>query len=87
MDTTRRNLLKHSPLAIVSAATTIGHSALAETSAAAATDAIFNVRTYGATGDGKTIDTPAINRAIEAVAATGGGMLVFPSGTYVAWSG
>ena len=27
----------------------------------------FNVRSFGATGDGKTLDTAAINQAIEAV--------------------
>ena len=30
---------------------------------------VFDVRSYGASGDGKTIDSPAINRAIEAAAA------------------
>lgn len=49
-------------------------------------DAASNVRTYGATGDGKTVDSPAINRAIEAIAASGGGVLVFPAGTYVCFS-
>src|ERR1700761_3838489 len=34
---------------------------------------VFDVRSYGASGDGKTIDSPAINRAIEAAAAHGGG--------------
>ncbi len=47
---------------------------------------MFNVRTYGATGDGKTVDTPAINRAIEAAAAAGGGTLVFPAGTYMCFT-
>lgn len=46
----------------------------------------YNVRTFGATGDGKTVDSPAINRAIEAVAAAGGGTLVFPAGKYVCFS-
>ena len=47
---------------------------------------LFDVRTFGATGDGKTIDTPAINKAIEAAAAAGGGTVIFPAGTYVCFS-
>ena len=47
---------------------------------------VFDIRTYGANGDGKTVDTPAINKAIEAVAAAGGGVLVFPAGTYMCFS-
>ena len=31
--------------------------------------AVFNVRSFGATGDGKAVDTPAVNRAIAAAAA------------------
>src|SRR5436305_7422919 len=46
----------------------------------------FDVRKYGARGDGKTIDTPAINSAIDAAAATGGGTVLFPAGTYVSYS-
>ena len=37
---------------------------------------MFDVRTFGATGDGKTVDSPAINAAIEAAAAAGGGTVV-----------
>ncbi len=43
----------------------------------------FDVRTYGATGDGKTLDTAAVNRAIDAAAAVGGGVVVFPAGSYL----
>jgi hypothetical protein len=85
MDSRRRNLMKLSPLALAATATTIGRTALAE-APAAPTDATFNVRTYGATGDGKTVDTPAINKAIEAVANAGGGTLIFPAGTYVCFT-
>ena len=80
----RRDILKFSPLTLVS--TAIGHVALAQSPESAAHEALFNVRTYGATGDGKTVDTPAINRAIEAVSAAGGGALLFPSGTYVCFT-
>ncbi len=47
---------------------------------------IFNVREYGARGDGKTLDTNAVNRAIEAAATAGGGLVLFPSGTYPCFS-
>ncbi len=47
---------------------------------------IFNVRKYGATGDGKTLDTDAINRAIEAAAGSGGGLVYFPPGNYLSFS-
>ena len=45
----------------------------------------FDVRKYGATGDGKTLDTGAVNRAIEAAAGVGG-VVVFPAGTYLCFS-
>jgi polygalacturonase len=48
--------------------------------------AVFDVRSYGAAGDGKTLDTPAVNRAIEAAAAAGGGVVLFPAGTYLCFS-
>ncbi len=44
-----------------------------------------NVRDYGAVGDGVTNDTAAIQRANDAVAAQGGGVVYFPApGTYKA---
>jgi polygalacturonase len=47
---------------------------------------VFDVRAHGATGDGKTPDTAAINRAIEAAAASGGGTVHFPAGEYLSFS-
>ena len=46
----------------------------------------FDVRRYGATGDGRTLDTPAINRAIAAAHAAGGGTVVCPAGDYLSHS-
>jgi polygalacturonase len=47
---------------------------------------VFNVKTFGATGDGKTLDTDAINQAIIAANAAGGGTVRFPAGTYLSAS-
>lgn len=46
----------------------------------------FDVMKFGATGKGKVNDTPAINKAIEACNAAGGGSVIFPAGTYIAAS-
>jgi hypothetical protein len=43
---------------------------------------VFNVRNFGAVGNGSTNDTAAINSAIAAFNAAGGGQLYFPFGTY-----
>ena len=47
---------------------------------------VYNVKTFGATGDGKTVDTPAINKTIDAAAAAGGGTVYFPAGNYLSVS-
>jgi polygalacturonase len=46
----------------------------------------FDVRQYGATGVGKTADTAAINRAIDAAVVAGGGTVVLPAGQYLSYS-
>jgi len=47
------------------------------------TSAVFNVKEYGAIGDGITIDTEAFNKAIVACAEAGGGTVLVPAGTYL----
>src|SRR2546429_2196242 len=47
---------------------------------------VFNVRDYGATGDGTTNDAPAVDRAIAAANGARGGTVAFPAGTYLAGS-
>jgi polygalacturonase len=46
----------------------------------------YDIRNFGATGDGKTLDSPAIDRAIQAAAAHGGGTVDVPPGTYLCGS-
>jgi polygalacturonase len=53
---------------------------------AANSSIVFDVKSFGAKGDGKALDTPAINRAINAAAVTGGGTVHFSAGTYRCFS-
>ena len=46
----------------------------------------FDVKKYGAAGDGEALDTTAINKTIEAAASAGGGTVYFPAGTYLSFS-
>jgi polygalacturonase len=75
--TDRREFLKRAAL---SAAGMVG------VAHAAAPESAFDVRTFGAKGDGKTVDSPAVNKAIEAASAAGGGTVAFPAGNYLCFS-
>jgi polygalacturonase len=46
----------------------------------------LSVRSFGATGDGTTLDTDALNRAIAAASAAGGGVVTLPAGVYLCHS-
>lgn len=54
--------------------------------AAAMNAKVYNVRDYGATGNGKAIDSEAINKAIDAASADGGGTVFVPAGDYSCYS-
>jgi len=83
--TERRDFLRITGAGIAGAALQ-PHSAEAQTVSAFSGSGICDVKLFGAKGDGKTIDTPAINRAIEAAVAAGGGMVRFPAGQYLWYS-
>ena len=42
--------------------------------------AIYNVRDFGAEGNGRTLDTKAIQQAIDTCSKNGGGIVLFPAG-------
>jgi polygalacturonase len=56
------------------------------TARALASVGTFNVRHYGAVGDGTVNDAPAINKAIDSCNAAGGGTVFIPSGIYTCGS-
>lgn len=59
---------------------------LSDQAQAVAAGEFEDVRRHGARGDGVTIDSPAINRAIEAAAKRGGGTVVVPAGRYLCFT-
>ncbi len=50
---------------------------------AVAANHLFDIRDQGAAGDGTTLDTAAINQAIDACARAGGGQVLFPPGRFL----
>lgn len=47
---------------------------------------VYNIKNYGAIGDGKAMDSPAINKAINDAVKNGGGTIYIPAGTYACYS-
>jgi len=83
----RREFLRLAGAGITGAALTVrADQSVAHAAASSPVSGGFDVKTFGATGDGKTLDTAAINRTIDAAAAAGGGTVVFPAGNYLSYS-
>lgn len=57
--------------------------ALTTSAGLADTPPFHNVKNYGAVGDGTTLATAAIQKAVDACAAEGGGKVVIPPGRYL----
>ncbi len=74
----RRDLLGWAPGAIAGAS--VARAAAQPASPAGVR--VFDVRTFGARADGAVLDTAAINKAIDACNAAGGGVAYMPPGTY-----
>ncbi len=83
---TRRNILAFALALPLSLALAPNQRPLAQGAPTATTTAIYEVRSFGAKGDGKTHDTDAINKAIDAAAAAGGGTVHLSAGRYLSFS-
>lgn len=60
-----------------------GNVLLPDTNSAALAAKEFNVRDFGAKGDGKSLDTDAIQKALDFCGKAGGGIVRVPAGTYL----
>jgi polygalacturonase len=58
----------------------------ADTAGTPSNSTSYNVRSFGAKGDGSTLDTQSINAAIDAATTAGGGTVQFPAGSYLTGS-
>ncbi|MGC1869443.1 MAG: glycoside hydrolase family 28 protein [Acidobacteriaceae bacterium] len=89
MQTPRRDLLKLAGGGMAASFMSANRLQAADSAQAAGmhpVGRVFPVRRFGAVGDGTTIDTPAVNKAIDAAASAGGGVVHFPAGTYACYS-
>ena len=59
------------------------HPVLGQTAKSTAETKSFNIKTYGAIGDGDTLNTEAIQKTIDACHAAGGGTVWVPAGDFV----
>jgi polygalacturonase len=82
----RRDFLRTGGLGVAAVGLPSISFAAGKEKAPTSSSGLFDVRNFGATGDGKTLDTDAVNRAIAAAEAAGGGTVVFPPGTYLCFS-
>src|SRR5262249_526158 len=79
----RRQWLQHLPLPVLAAS--IGAPVLEAQTPAAANDrgaCVYNIRDHGAKGDGTTLDTAALQAAIDTCTGDGGGTVLVPAGAF-----
>ena len=86
----RRQWLAQVPLPAVAAvmgtmaaSTPSAHAAQATSPANNLGARVYNIRDYGAKGDGTILDTAALQAAIDACTADGGGTVLVPAGTFL----
>lgn len=60
-----------------------GGTAMAREPVPPVPDVIFNVKSFGAAGDGKRLETVPLQRAIDACHQKGGGTVLVPAGSYI----
>jgi polygalacturonase len=85
-DSARRELLRLGGVGLAASSLSAVAVGQAQSRVASGVPLLFDVRTFGAKGDGKAVDSPGINAAILAAEAAGGGTVVVPAGKYICFS-
>lgn len=83
----RRSFVRHLAASATGAAAVLAaspcRSLAQQANAGAPVPGVYNVRDYGARGDGMTKDTTAVQAAIDACVQAGGGLVYFPTGRFL----
>jgi polygalacturonase len=78
------NLMKtHTAFFALSLTIILGQAATTPSVSAGSEPKVFDVRALGAKGDGTTLDTAAIQKALDACGEAAGGVVKFPPGIYL----
>ena len=86
-DRARRKFLTAATTALAGGALVgLPRNAFAAEPVASKANGVYPVSAFGAQGDGKALDSPAINKAVAAATAAGGGTVWLPAGTYRCYS-
>src|ERR1700722_6860236 len=73
-----RYRMKSAMLATIFLTMIVGYAPIA-----AGTDTVWDASAHGIVGDGSTVNTAAIQAAIDSIRSSGGGVLSLPAGNYV----
>src|SRR6476659_8213338 len=83
----RRSFLKAAGAGLAAGAfVSVPQRTLAQTPESERREFVYPVSHFGARGDGNTLDTDAINAAIDAASRAGGGIVLLPAGSYLCYS-
>jgi hypothetical protein len=83
MKSSRRSVITSALAAAALPSGALVRSARADVDQRASDTDDFNVRAFGAKGDGSTDDTPAVQSCVTAALTAGAGRVYFPAGSYV----
>ena len=74
--------MKNVNILVVLLLSALVNTGLGQTAKSVSESKVFNIKNYGAVGDGVVMNTEAIQKTIDACHAAGGGVVWVPAGNY-----